>query len=277
VIKQTEQKYAHAPVKDPGCKQCHDPHVGQVEGLLGTPVRELCSTCHDPSAPEFLAQHRGFHAEGAKCTSCHDPHGSKDKGLMLAFSHKPYAEKDCMVCHAGQEGFKAEGTALCVTCHGGHAKDAEKPVVHAAITTGRGCINCHSPHSGRTKELLVRDDVTKTCQTCHDRKLFTAKYQHPDIGGCATCHDPHGSGNPGILVEPQQTLCNQCHDASESHYHPYSGPQKDPRTGQDLTCTSCHNPHGTDHEQLLTHDKTRLLCVQCHQGGNLEARPRGGR
>ena len=196
---------------------------------------------------------------------------------MLAFSHKPYADKDCMACHAGQEGLKAEGMALCVTCHGGHAKDAEKPVTHAAVTTGEGCLNCHSPHAGRTREMLVRNDTAKTCQTCHDRKMFAGKFQHPDIGGCATCHDAHGSEHAGILVEPQQKLCGQCHDVSESHFHPYTGQQKDPRTGRDLTCTSCHDPHAAEIDALLTHDKTRALCVQCHRGDNQEVRTRGGK
>jgi predicted CXXCH cytochrome family protein len=31
-----------------------------------------------------------------------------------------------------------------------------------------------------------------------------------------------------------------------------------------MRCTSCHSPHSSDIEGLLSHDPKRELCVQCH-------------
>jgi predicted CXXCH cytochrome family protein len=105
--------------------------------------------------------------------------------------------------------------------------------------------------------------------------MFAQKNSHPDALECATCHDAHGSGQSGLLLDKQPALCGQCHDAASTHSHPFQEPARDPRTGNALVCTSCHNPHGSPHEQLLTHEKRRELCVQCHRGPNLEVRGRG--
>jgi predicted CXXCH cytochrome family protein len=71
-----------------------------------------------------------------------------------------------------------------------------------------------------------------------------------------------------IGVSPSYT------DVPGTHAHPFQGPTKDPRTGEDIRCTSCHSPHSSTEETLLTHGKKRELCVQCHLGPNLEVRGR---
>ena len=170
----------------------------------------------------------------------------------------------------------AEGAALCVQCHDDHAADPDRKVPHAAVSEGVACLNCHSPHSGKTASLLVRDDLVQTCQSCHDRQRFEREYRHPETD-CVLCHDPHGSGNRDILTEPEADLCLTCHeDSKERHLHPIGAPARDPRTGEALACTSCHDPHSADYRVLLRHDPERDLCVQCHAGQNYKVRSRGG-
>jgi len=223
------------------------------------------------------AAHQNIAPEKGGCTTCHDPHGSGKKGLLLAFGHKPYEDKTCASCHDASGARIAEGSALCVKCHAPHAGDATKPVPHAAVVNGKQCLNCHSPHAGKTKSLLIRDDLAKTCKSCHDRSMFEKAVKHPEQD-CETCHDPHGSENASLLVEKQKDLCLGCHtDVPQTHAHPFSAPAKDPRTGRDLNCTSCHDPHSSDQPQLLLGDKKRELCVQCHLGGNMEAHSPGGK
>jgi predicted CXXCH cytochrome family protein len=148
-------------------------------------------------------------------------------------------------------------------------------VAHAAVTSERSCLACHSPHGGQVAALLSGQDLVQTCNACHDRNLFAGAVKHPEQS-CDTCHDVHGSATPGILKAPQSELCSTCHDASKTHVHPIQGPVKDPRTGTALQCSSCHAPHSSAFERLLTHDKKRALCVQCHLGPNLEVRGRAG-
>jgi predicted CXXCH cytochrome family protein len=276
VTKRSQGTAAHAPAKQGKCLECHDPHQGKNAALLVSDEKTLCARCHDAKAATFTAKHRGFQVESARCTGCHDPHGSGKKGLLAAQSHAPYADGSCDACHSGTQGLQAKAPELCTTCHSDHEKDAKKPVVHAAVTSGESCLNCHSPHGGNSKALLRRADMQKTCTACHDRKMFEGTHKHPDVQDCNTCHAPHGSANPGILVEPQASLCVTCHDVSKTHTHPYQAPAKDPRTGSAITCTSCHNPHSSAEEHLLTHEKKRALCVQCHLGPNLEVKGRAG-
>ena len=106
--------------------------------------------------------------------------------------------------------------------------------------------------------------------------MFAGEFKHGE-SECSTCHAPHGSEHAGLLVASQEELCGGCHDAASTHTHPVGAPALDPRTGKSLQCTSCHAPHSAAHETLLTHDKKRRLCVQCHLGPNLEVTPGGAR
>jgi len=267
----------HAPARDGKCLDCHDPHLGSESGaLLRVSQRELCGRCHDASAATFKAKHHGFATGQGSCTSCHDPHGTGKSGLVNAFQHAPYAEGSCDVCHQADGQLLATGVELCASCHADQAS-GDKKTLHAAVTTGKGCSSCHAPHAGRAEKLLVRENLAETCFACHDRRMFEHSRKHPDVTTCTTCHEPHGSPQRQLLVQSQDRLCSQCHDPAEKHSHPYGPPARDPRTGEPLRCASCHNPHSSEQESLLTHSKSRELCIQCHRGPNLEVRGRGTR
>jgi predicted CXXCH cytochrome family protein len=232
--------------------------------------------CHDLEAASFTKEHRGYSVGSGACAGCHDPHGSGKPGLTSDFTHAPYEERQCEACHESATELVAQGIDLCTSCHDDHDGDADVAFPHAALTEGDACLSCHQPHAGRNAMFLVRDDVSETCFTCHERTQFEQKVHHPDIGGCTSCHAPHGSVTKGLLVEDSQSsLCKQCHDPTEMHQHPFEAPARDPRTGQPLQCTSCHNPHSSNEEHLLTHEPTRQLCVQCHLGPNLQVQGRG--
>ena len=105
------------------------------------------------------------------------------------------------------------------------------------------------------------------CSDCH---VAHYSQQHGyNVGG--TYAQMGGAGpHDDLLRNEPNDLCLTCHDVSETHVHPFKGPTKDPRTGDVMKCTSCHNPHSSDQEHLLLHEKKRALCVQCHIGPNLE-------
>jgi predicted CXXCH cytochrome family protein len=272
VVERAGLSHGHAPAAEGECATCHEPHAGREPGLLASTPRELCAGCHDPQDPAAVRGHRSIAIGGGDCAGCHDPHGSDRPGLFPPFAHGPYEEGRCEVCHSGPGGaLEKSGAAACVGCHGDHAADAARSVPHAPLLGEEGCVACHSPHAGKTAALLRRDSVASTCFSCHDRAMFAGEVRHPEQE-CGTCHAPHGSETPGMLIAPQSELCLGCHDVAASHVHPYQGPALDPRTGEELTCTSCHAPHSGSFETLLTHDRDRALCVQCHLGPNLEVK-----
>jgi predicted CXXCH cytochrome family protein len=105
-----------------------------------------------------------------------------------------------------------------------------------------------------------------------------------DTGLCATCHDNHAAGEKKLKVASGTQVCIQCHDGSQTNYAvisgnfwngekmvPAPGGGFDPAMGVtsshnvdttayppgganvsvDLTCASCHDPHGTSNYMLL--------------------------
>lgn len=104
---------------------------------------------------------------------------------------------------------------------------------------------------GSDKTHLVRED----CGSCH-------------LGGRSAT-----AQQSGTLVASQELLCGKCHQNAIRVSHP-SGftPRNKPPAAYpldwkgDLTCSTCHEPHGAS-PSLLRGTKTgRELCLSCHDG-----------
>ncbi len=146
----------------------------------------------------------------------------------------------------------------CLLCH---KRKTDAKVVHPIIKES-GCVACHTrPHEMEAKpqKFLFATGVD-LCFTCHDRKKFTRKIQHPPVaqGMCLSCHYVHKSDNPNLLITATPGLCFNCHDKEKfekkSTHPPVAGGM----------CTSCHNPHSSNIEKLLV-SKPPDLCFICHE------------
>ena len=104
------------------------------------------------------------------------------------------------------------------------------------------------------------------CTSCHEA-LTTGKNVHAAISmGCASCHSaidasevPHkrSNKNPHGLASKMRDLCFTCHDKKPFMKTTVHGAIA-------LGCTSCHNPHSSDHARLLKED-IPVLCLTCHK------------
>jgi predicted CXXCH cytochrome family protein len=104
------------------------------------------------------------------------------------------------------------------------------------------------------------------CNACHEQ-LTVNKSVHPAMAmGCATCHGgvdasdmPHKitNRNPKGLVAKMKDLCFNCHDRAPFQKATVHG-------ALILGCTTCHNPHSTDHAHILKEEIPRL-CLNCHE------------
>ncbi|MBI3680628.1 MAG: DmsE family decaheme c-type cytochrome [Acidobacteria bacterium] len=117
------------------------------------------------------------------------------------------------------------------------------------------------------------------CLQCHQKgqRLFWKGSTHEARGiACVTCHQVHQKVEPfqiasrfkeplsdnRMFVKPSQMeVCFQCHQMrraqlQRSSHMPF-------REGK-VTCTSCHNPHGTPNPKLLTEATTNETCYKCH-------------
>src|SRR5262249_34296333 len=103
---------------------------------------------------------------------------------MLAFGKlsSTQASEVCLKCHEGTQGRSEERFNFRRSEHFRH---------------GVSCLDCHSSHSPKHTEFLLRDTEPQTCYTCHaDQKASFAKPFHHKVpeGGmkCSDCHNQHG-------------------------------------------------------------------------------------
>jgi predicted CXXCH cytochrome family protein len=104
------------------------------------------------------------------------------------------------------------------------------------------------------------------CISCHeDLTRGTSVHQAVSLG-CLVCHSgvdaaevPHRmkNKNPKGLASKMRDLCYSCHDRSSFMKTTVHGAMA-------LGCTTCHNPHASQHARLLK-ENVPALCVGCHQ------------
>jgi predicted CXXCH cytochrome family protein len=137
---------------------------------------------------------------------------------MAQFTHPPFADKQCDVCHAPAKDGKVALTqpnakALCVTCHDEKAKLIETAKVQHPGAAG-DCTDCHSPHASK-QPGLPKTDAVNICLGCHsdidDLRKKSVHHQPAFSQGCATCHAPHGGDNDHLLRAKGNSLCLECH------------------------------------------------------------------
>jgi len=161
----------------------------------------------------------------------------------------------------------------------------------------RGCEACHGPGSKHLedpsnpannlrfgkKSPLAAADKNEVCLQCHAKgKQILWKgspHESRDVT-CATCHSVHAGTEKSLLKivkvdqydsrgqlldKVQYDLCGQCHQVrvmqfSRSSHMPLAARGE---AGK-VTCTSCHNPHGTTTEKLIEGVSITDKCLSCH-------------
>jgi predicted CXXCH cytochrome family protein len=278
INKQIKEPYACLPFKEGNCSECHNSHASVEDNLLtGAPVK-LCQKCHLPKCTAGDVSIASV-VKGMDCTSCHSGHASKDKGLLGPYGHTAFMVKDCKACHdpikAKKEiTTKIKGQELCFSCHKKddmkytylendvHVKDVKKP-----------CNICHDYHASENKNLTK--NAKKICLKCHENTEKRTAFMEKALGTtkctpvrerkCFDCHIPVHSDLPLDYRADGIEMCARCHKSQHEITHPLGNDVIDPRDGKPITCISCHSMHAARDKSLLTFDKDRALCIQCHK------------
>ncbi len=179
--------------------------------------------------------------------------------------HGPISVIECNPCHI-LEGEPAEHKfrlarpkeELCQTCH---LHEVVREVVHEPYAELK-CLECHDPHGGENRNLLILGSVAQLCGKCHEfQKPTEEMYMHDPFtaGECTVCHVSHQSSHAHLLSLPNKDLCLGCHSETEKQMNESAflhGPAA-------VDCSACHSSHGTTYPFLL-HQNSRVLCLGCH-------------
>jgi predicted CXXCH cytochrome family protein len=191
-------------------------------------------------------------------------------------------------------GAKYIGSSECEQCHDEiyrSFKTADHSRLLAKGKNGKdyGCESCHGPcsihsdsggetlppysfKSGRPQPTASGARLPETparaietvCYQCHldVRGQFNLPSHHPVPEGnlsCVECHPPHSGvafAAGGTQLLSQNENCLRCHEAQQG---PFVFDHEALREG----CTTCHSPHGSVNDKLLT-ERNSNLCLKCH-------------
>lgn len=226
-----------------------------------------------PPAPTQAAASTGWSA--ADCKSCHE-----NNAVTPSFEHSKHAklEQSCATCHTGVPEHLAGGPApslkkqsaqalntLCLTCHEKANQASFLSSMHARRNVS--CTSCHSVHNPKSEKAMLKTRLdADTCYTCHQkqRALSMRTSHHPVREGkvaCSSCHNPHEGVKPAMMkADSVNETCYTCHAEKRGPFLFEHAPVKE-------DCVTCHEPHGSNHNRLLT-QKAPNLCWNCHLTGS---------
>jgi DmsE family decaheme c-type cytochrome len=110
------------------------------------------------------------------------------------------------------------------------------------------------------------EDNNAICLTCHergDRTYWNASTHETRGVACSECHTVmrQVSLKASLKTKTEPETCFQCHKDRRAQI--FRSSHMPIREGK-ITCSNCHNPHGTATEAMLRENSTNDNCYKCH-------------
>jgi DmsE family decaheme c-type cytochrome len=203
-------------------------------------------------------------------------------GLLLAVlvSQGGAAQPPAEVAQTTSPAQAFAGSEVCAACHGDvseHLDGTPHGSEAFARLAAQGCESCHGPAAAHTEDpddpalrpsiqRLSADAQSQICTSCHDGhdQFFWKGSVHETRNvSCTTCHSIHDFKSEDAQLKAANTVeaCLSCHkdvraDLWKNSHHPI-------REGE-LSCTDCHNPHGSPTPNLIKAASVNEQCYDCH-------------
>jgi DmsE family decaheme c-type cytochrome len=190
-----------------------------------------------------------------------------------------------------EEGRYYVGSEPCKVCHAAWIEEFKLTVMGRMFKTGKDtkqgpmeCETCHGPASahvnggggrlgGHIRSFRKADprtsvaDTNGVCLGCHengDRTYWKASTHATREVACTDCHTVMKKMSPRYQLAKGNVMdtCFQCHkDRRAQMLRTAHMPMIEGK----ISCTSCHNPHGTASDGPLLKEATvNDTCFQCH-------------
>jgi len=185
--------------------------------------------------------------QDAACTRCHDE--GETKPLLSIYQTKHGVKADertptCQSCHGKSEQHIAGGAAV---------GEATRPAPDINFKTKTTVTPGSAPHT-----------LAQACVACHKGGQRThwdsSAHESRDVV-CSNCHSVHVKRDAVLSKATQPEVCFGCHKSERAQTHKLSS---HPLGEGKMSCSDCHNPHGTVGPKLLTKNSVTDTCYTCH-------------
>jgi DmsE family decaheme c-type cytochrome len=203
----------------------------------------------------------------------------------------PAANADAAV--AARRGANARAAAnatlvdnkVCLTCHASQAAEFNKTLMGKIGQTRRGqfdCQNCHGAGSEHVKlgggrgvggilsfgaddprPVAERNQICLNCHQKGERTYWAGSVHETREVACTNCHTvmKNVSRKYNLKTPAEMETCFQCHQLQRAQMQRTS--HMPIREGK-ITCSDCHNPHGSVTEKLIRQASINENCYKCH-------------
>lgn len=186
----------------------------------------------------------------AKCTGCHD---EADDATPTMLELKP----SVLAIGKTKHGTVADSrTPTCTDCHG----ESEKHIKHKGSDK--------PPKADRTfgkNSITPTAERNEACISCHKRDGKRSHWagsihESRDVA-CTSCHKVHTGHDKVRDKRTQAEVCFTCHKEQRAQAN---RPSHHPIIEGKVSCSDCHNAHGSAGEKLLVRDNVNDTCFTCH-------------
>jgi len=196
------------------------------------------------------------------CVTCHADQQKKFEHTPMgnAFSHpKTSLEKlGCDACHGpGKAHVDAGGGKDTIPVR--FTKDSTTPVEER----NAACLSCHTKGNQMFWTGSPHESRAMACVDCHQIHYGSVAEKYAELSALSVKESRYGAPLTEHVGtwKTQPELCLQCHQMrraqlQRSSHMPY-------REGK-VTCTSCHNPHGSPNPSQLLQSTVNENCLTCH-------------
>jgi DmsE family decaheme c-type cytochrome len=174
------------------------------------------------------------------------------------------------------------GEKACLQCHGNVKVSAVLETPHFVVADLRSpaandaCEACHGPsreHSMFPSDVSsVRFGVQSQssaetqsgiCLNCHQRDHINwgSSAHSAEEMSCVSCHSVHTRTDAVLDHLTETEICFNCHLKEKMEVNkPYRHPVREGA----VTCTNCHDPHGSNGPSALVMSSVNDTCFLCH-------------
>jgi DmsE family decaheme c-type cytochrome len=267
--------------------------VQNIEAEPSGAVKESGPAYHSsPADPAYLALQDYAREIGVDAST-----PDESKQLLLAAAEQPKAASPAKPKAAvkpakpiNPDDATYVGSQVCTGCHAKQSAQFGQTVMGKIFLKNPrnaqekgGCETCHGPGSahvaaggGRGVGGMIsfrQDDPNHTpeeinaiCLSCHEkgkRTLWRGSTHETRNLACTNCHTIMTNVTPKFQLAKltEMDTCFQCHKNKRAEI--WRSSHMPIREGK-MTCSSCHNPHGTYGEALLNEATVNDNCYKCH-------------